>query len=610
MATLPQLQHRTVASAPVISKPGVADISGVGRVIGQGVEKVLNTRDNYELTKANSDALVAKIKLNQDLAEDRDYKTLPDRWRKGMADSLTPIVDGISNPSVRARFQAGIAPEIERGFSAATSRANDLEKDYERASTNTSLNDLMRGGLLSEDRDDRVHAISLAQARMDAGVGQGWYSAEESAKVVSDWKEDYAEGIVRQAAPEDRMMLLKDDIVKGNLSPDRLAVLEREATAAVLKQEAKSLATKARAEGQTSTDFIKFANTFDERKRSALVQEWQTTNNALRNAKLEQDEQIRQDWTIPILRQEKGFTDEEMMDNPAFQALEGGMKTLLLGLHDANVNSTRKESDFSAQATMSRLIHRDRDYEEGLRFVMENPEAFTPSDLKTWLSVSNKGVVADHYKDDFNLGHTIQVRLDDEGIDDDDALGQVRDTIMRISHEAIDAGKPLDSKEKASVIEKAIDSYYIRPQTGVWTTLGDLWRAASLTPDPRMIGRQEKPYFKMTDDERRRMRLNTYEYLDDVMDMPEGHGLKQVSMALMGSYRKPEDITELNRAHEVTLQMRGELPEEVLVQAARSLRQVNDYRLEQIKAEAEKTLGARINYRDAWELYAIEVNEE
>jgi len=194
--------------------------------LAQALKGMVDERDRYESSKAESDFLILKNKQDNAYDQDEDYKTIGERYTSNVDKGLAEVSMGITNPRVRAEFLQRNRLRIEQGKERMKGVAFGKEKDFERNSVNDSLNNL-REMTLTGSPEDVATARNTVNARLDAAVSMGYYSNEQAGKIKRHWKVDSAIGRLKMMSPEDRIKALNQPVADNIPSDTRVEMIRK-----------------------------------------------------------------------------------------------------------------------------------------------------------------------------------------------------------------------------------------------------------------------------------------------------------------------------------------------------------------------------------------------
>jgi hypothetical protein len=192
MAQIPTASDLGLPDVPVSSRPvlvydaGIAQKAAItadqmitqgGQAAGAGVEKfgdaAQETQNKLETASAMQDFIGKKLDLDQAALTDKDYTTLPDRYRQGIAAAAQAAGANISLPSARAQFMEMGARYQEYGVNHVLALANTksiaADRDFLTSAGDSSLDQMMR----ATDEPTRMQITNsyrdMVQGMLDKG---------------------------------------------------------------------------------------------------------------------------------------------------------------------------------------------------------------------------------------------------------------------------------------------------------------------------------------------------------------------------------------------------------------------------------------------------------
>ena len=569
MPTIPQLQRRTVQTSQQVTRAGVADISGLGRTIGQGIEEVLDARDQYQYDKAASDFSILKQKHDRDFDEDQDFGTMEDRWQEGMDDKFKGILEGISNPTARARFSAQHRPRIEAGRGVIRQRAMGIEKDFERNEVNARMNAL-KGIVLTGNPKDVQQSVIDGENMVDSAVARGFYGFEEAGELKRIWKQDSAEAFISARDTGEQMQALLDSGIADNLSVEQKIALGKQADAKIVKAKANDM-VDALGRDFTKRELYAVSDQIDDDNlRLAVESRGKSVWANQQNANIEEQEDYFQDQYLPVL------TGEQTLDpkTPEFLALPSDMQANLLKAESAK-HDPPKNSNWRVQDRLNELNAR-KDYKTLRDVFLNNVHLLDPVDRDKWSKISMTGEVPEEYKSSFTIDQIIQGRLAEFNVTKSKDKWIVRDQINDWRRAKADAGNTPSDREIEDQINVAVSKVQLDP--------GATWF------------REEELYYKLDEAEQKKLVENTLTDFNDASD-------NQLNMVMDNVLDDTVEDKILAQALQAGLAAPARLDESVREKLALRVTDVDPQLSNEIMQEAIKVTGASLNPLQFLEVY-------
>jgi hypothetical protein len=176
--------------------------------LAQSIGRMVDKRDKFETTKAETAFLTAKNTQDNAYDQDTDYGTIEERYSSEMDKSLGEISMGISNPAARAEFINRNQLRVGQGRERIKKVAFGKERDFERNHVNESLINL-RELVVTGDPDDVNNARETVKGLINSAIEMGYYDNEEAGNIKRKWRSDSAVGRLNTMDPADRIEALK-----------------------------------------------------------------------------------------------------------------------------------------------------------------------------------------------------------------------------------------------------------------------------------------------------------------------------------------------------------------------------------------------------------------
>ena len=447
--------------------------------LAQALKGMVDERDRYESSKAESDFLILKNKQDNAYDQDEDYKTIGERYTSSVDKGLAEVSMGITNPRVRAEFLQRNRLRIEQGKERMKGVAFGKEKDFERNSVNDSLNSL-REMTLTGSPEDVATARQTVNARLDSAVSMGYYTNEQAGKVKQQWKVDAAIGRLKMMAPKDRVEALKQPW-SNDLPSDTRAVLTRDAEKASMAQQAVDtvdeylLADMDRGEAMEKSGKIE-----DERLRKEVERRFDYMYGKQQEIETEERAEVFDEFYLPI-RQGDITVDDIPADK--LSVLTPQQQNSLFNAQASSVGKSRTVSDRATIDTLHGLQQSGR-YRELREYFMANTDKLNETSFNQWSKISQKGEMPVEIKSMLSTQQRMTAKLQNAQIVDNTAKsklsGAMDDWYMNYQFE--NQGKlPPDDQ-----VDKQMDRLLLEFDTTWW------WGGT-------------KPLFQMSDDEKQQV---------------------------------------------------------------------------------------------------------
>ena len=205
---------------------GLRDVGGV-------IEKKQALRDDYELSKAKSDYIIAQAQRQTEANDDQDHVNLAETFSKNFNEDYSKITASIGNPSIQNEFRVWGDAKTAVNMVGIETLARNREVEFESGSVEDHLITLHDIGIAG----DAIEAFDSATDRIDSAVASGYITEANGAKRIAKFQEDVAIGKLKMLAPENRIEALAQPWAKA-LDPGRHAELLRQAEDAAFKKQA------------------------------------------------------------------------------------------------------------------------------------------------------------------------------------------------------------------------------------------------------------------------------------------------------------------------------------------------------------------------------------
>jgi hypothetical protein len=174
---------------------GAANVGrGLARLGGDLVD-VEQHRQAAERTQARAEALAAKVDLDNQFAQDTNYKDMPARYEKALNGLVEKTTGLLSTPGNKARFLDEIKPTLRHGVASITARARKLEGDTNVGYALEKNNALLTSAVETDDDLHAGDALTSAKNGIDYLVQKGWKTPVEGLAMKKQLVLDYAHAV-------------------------------------------------------------------------------------------------------------------------------------------------------------------------------------------------------------------------------------------------------------------------------------------------------------------------------------------------------------------------------------------------------------------------------
>ena len=192
----------------------VADSVGrAGQMIGRSIEHYAEAervkRSSYEQAQASADRVLGVGKLDEDLANDHDYKDMGARYEALARQNHEAALARISDQRERELYDLKHRDDIQRLGSKARARANGLIQDEELAVGQKTLTDLRERYLKTDDPAVRAQVIESANGLIRGWNDKGYISDVKAGEFQRTWVTDMVETKVRALPASERLTAIR-----------------------------------------------------------------------------------------------------------------------------------------------------------------------------------------------------------------------------------------------------------------------------------------------------------------------------------------------------------------------------------------------------------------
>ena len=410
---------RTIASGQR-SVRGIDTSNFAPKELGVSLKGLVDKRDRYETTKAESDFL--SIKNTQDNAydQDEDYKTINDRYGKELDKGLGEIAMNISSPGARAEFIQRNRLRVEQGKTRMNKISFGKERDHERAYITESLAKLRENSVMGE-LDDVASSRETVKGLVDSGVEMGYYSAEEASNLKTDWRNSAAVGRLETMDPANRLEALNMPWAK-DLPGDVHTKLTRQAEEATFAQKSVDtvdeylLADMDRGEAMLAAGKIP-----DERLRKEVERRFDYMHGKQKEFKTEERSEIFDKYYLDVRKGDLAIDD---IPNDELRQLSPAQQNNLFSAQSSSVGKSRTVSD-RATVDMLHSLQQSGRYRELREFFMDNSDNLNETAFNTWSKVSQKGEMPVEIKSMLTTQQRLNSKLQNAEINDKTAKSRL-----------------------------------------------------------------------------------------------------------------------------------------------------------------------------------------
>lgn len=203
----------TPRGTAAVTDRGGPTMSGAIGVGLRGAAEHYDRKAKFQEATARARFEAARIEIEGEFDQDRDFETMGDRFDQRMREKLGELGETISSKSARTAFFEQAEVSIASGAERIKGKAFDVEKDLALASLNEDLNRITNTALETGDYDGaRIQMEELLGGAVEAT----YLSAEDAGATDRAFDDVLTARRISSAAPEDRLGLL--DEIGGNLS--------------------------------------------------------------------------------------------------------------------------------------------------------------------------------------------------------------------------------------------------------------------------------------------------------------------------------------------------------------------------------------------------------
>lgn len=381
------------------------DTRGVGAPmaeLGSVLEDIADKRLKYEVSKAETEFLIQKTKLDNSFDDDEDYGTIPERYESSVMESLSTLGSKISHPAARQAFMNKYKVSAAQGLERMRDLSRAKEKDYERGDITSRLEQIRESGLTG----DIAEANATAKTLLDSAVSMGFYGAEEKAKLYSRFREDMAIGKLKMMKPENRTEALKQPWAK-ELPSDTRAELLRAAEEETLAGKAINIVDRVMDKGlDRDLAFEEFEKIRDPKLRAETERRFNYRFGQQRQAEVERQDAIMDQYYWDVREGNKTIDDI----GEDFYLLSPANQETLAKAQEIR-HQGRQYSDLDVIDNLNYLRHK-KDFVSLREYYLNNASRLTSTDAKAWSKVSIEGAMPVEIKSLFTAQQMMREKLE------------------------------------------------------------------------------------------------------------------------------------------------------------------------------------------------------
>jgi hypothetical protein len=488
MARIPNaenLQRRVASGLPDVTSissapPGLAALEEVS----QSLKKKAIKLGAYESSKAEVDFLTLKTKQDRAYEQDEDYKTFDDRYTSELNKGMGEIALRISDPESRAEFINKNKLRVEQGRTRIQELAFSKERDFERASVNTNLDNL-RETVLTGSPEEVSDAKLAIGSLLDTSVELGYHSEQEKGELKKSWQQSAALGRLSMMEPENQIEALKKPWAKDLPSDVKMKLKKQaekdlETNIAIDKVDDYLLEGLDQEQALEEIEGIK-----DKSLRRETEKRWDYEYQKEKDADHESQRQLRDQFAYDV---SKGLTvDEIKLNNPEeWEGMDSSTKMYLEGLQAESMQPVVR-SNPDAVIHISELVAREN-WRGVAKLVKEYSDqgALSSKDKIDYAKIAIDGSMPIELTNELTNVQAVNTALTSAQIDDDDAkdlilhnIGKWRlDYIRTHNKEPDDAEREKFIDSQLLMVPEAERSFFGDTELPLYKTSDEQWELA------------------------------------------------------------------------------------------------------------------------------------
>lgn len=241
MAEIPSaFSIATPAPRPTLDVPEQnANAGAPGRALadfGAGVSaesgRILDEQDELQFATARSAFLQKKATFENSLVDDKDWATIPDRYKEAIGQFQSETASSIQNPKFRERFALQSGLETTQGLIQMQRLAHTKQVDAAVGSLTNTLESSRAAALASPTNAPAL--IDSALGAIKGANASGFIDDQAAVNIRQKWTQDYGKGWLTIQPDAVQSKLLTDPTAKTGTPADFVDPAER----VILKREA------------------------------------------------------------------------------------------------------------------------------------------------------------------------------------------------------------------------------------------------------------------------------------------------------------------------------------------------------------------------------------
>lgn len=358
---------------------------------------VLDRRARYDAAMAEEEFLSRKYELDNEIENDNDYATIPQRYDEKLAKVREEIGSKLKMPGASQMFTQRARIHSDRGVSRAKGVSLNKEREFETARIDnvlTRLSDTTSGD------DDPLVGLDVAENILAGGVEAGYFIAPKAEARLKDWKDAKIKRKLDMMSPEQRIAASEQPWFKQNLPADIQA----------------GIIVQAREQNRQTTAMVAIE---DLRKRGLSGAALESAISAEKDPKMRDAMRTEADQAEARARRDRVGVQNDLLDKYFDSVLAGRVRVsdipaadrAVLGSGLASLASAEraaadgigngspypKHSDPGAIDGFNAFIAKN-DYVGAREFFNNNRTRFSESDFQAFSKVSMTGVVPPEVK--------------------------------------------------------------------------------------------------------------------------------------------------------------------------------------------------------------------
>lgn len=205
---------------PIARVRNAGAIGDAAAQLGGAVTKVADTLDRrarYDAAMAEEEFLSRKYELDNEIENDNDYATIPQRYDEKLSKIREEIGGKLKMPGASKMFTERARMHGDRGVSRARGVSLNKEREFETARID---NVLTRLADTTAGDDDPLIGLDTAEAILTGGVEAGYFIAPKAEARLKEWKDSKIKRKLDMMSPEQRISASQQPWFKQNLPAD------------------------------------------------------------------------------------------------------------------------------------------------------------------------------------------------------------------------------------------------------------------------------------------------------------------------------------------------------------------------------------------------------